>query len=101
MPNADIWNDGDIFYSILGKSAMKLQNIKIWETMTLAGEFYYEFIPTIETSAKKPAKAGNVDIQSPKIIMTSLKLFLLAYSFEIDPWGPLQYVLLCIVMLQA
>ncbi len=71
MPNADIWNDGDIFYSILGKSAMKLQNIKIWETMTLAGQFYYEFIPTIEMSAKKPAKAGNVDIAT---VDTNLKV---------------------------
>jgi hypothetical protein len=40
-------------------------------------------------------------LQSPKIIMTSLKLIPLTFSFEIDPWGQLNHVLICIVMLQA
>ncbi len=33
-------------------------------------------------------------IQSPKIIMTGLKLIPLAFSFEINPWGQLQDVLI-------
>jgi hypothetical protein len=40
-------------------------------------------------------------IQSPKIIMTGLKLIPLTFSFELDPWGQLYDVLPCIGMLQA
>ncbi len=40
-------------------------------------------------------------IQSPKIIMTGLKLSPLALSFEINPWGQLQDVLIYLGMLKT
>jgi hypothetical protein len=43
----------------------------------------------------------GIRLQSPKIIMTGLKLIPLTFSFKIDPWGQLRDVLLCIGMLQA
>ncbi len=52
-----------------------------------------------------PFSADNVAlilvVQSPKIIMTGLKLIPLTLTFEIDPWGQLYDVLLYIGMLQA
>jgi hypothetical protein len=39
-------------------------------------------------------------LQSPKIIMTGLKIIPLTFSFEIDLWGKKHFVLLCLRMLQ-
>jgi hypothetical protein len=46
-------------------------------------------------------KAQWLHVQSLKIIMTGLKSIPLTFSFEIDPWGQLRDVLLCIGMMQA
>jgi hypothetical protein len=40
-------------------------------------------------------------VQSPKIIMTGLKLIPLTFSFEINPWVQLQDVLIYLGMLKT
>ncbi len=65
--------------------------------------FYYHMIYSPETNnqGKTSDYIYIYYIQLPKVIMTGLKLIPLTFSLEIDPWGQLNDVLLCIVMLQA